>query len=205
MNDLKYLFIAELKDGSIYKQNKEDASIKFRPVKDSEGNLQGKSAMADIQEDIDNFNIKKFYLVQQGLLSRHIISVDLISGNFEIDGVEFHPQNTKPVIFQEKLKLIYWRDRRIHKVTPAAYYLPKNIIRTKDGGAVVVNSAGEKHLYQKVSKIWEQEDNIGTEEAPKLITRTYILPMSPLPETEYVLGWQTTINGKNYQQKIVVK
>ncbi len=110
---LKYLFQVEFFDQKPdYKQNPLDASVEFPPVKDENGNLQGKSCMADIQEDVDNFNIKEFWLIPNFFLG-HRYMVDLTDGHFEIDGIPFEVEGERPLpVANLKFKLIYFRVRR---------------------------------------------------------------------------------------------
>lgn len=155
---LKYLFEAEYFDGSIYKQNEQDHSIKFPPVKDENGEYQGKSCMSDIQEDVDNFKIKKFTLKEQVLLGKKI-SVDLTDGHFKIDGVLIEVEGEKPLpIANPEFKLIFFRVRRPYLTT---------------------------HLKLDTGQVTGVESG---EFTPK-----------------YMIGWQTTIAGKNYIQKILVQ
>ena len=114
MPELKYLFECEFLDGSIYRQNPDDASIKFPPIPDKEGHLQGKSCMADIQEALDNFNIKRFTLIQDRVLFPKTYSVNLETGEFNINGqsIEVEGNNQLPLGIKLKFKLIYFRVRR---------------------------------------------------------------------------------------------
>lgn len=148
---LKYLFEAELKDGTLYRQNKDDASVKF-PPKQVDGVLIGKSCMSDIQEDVNTFRIKRFTLIEQVLLGKRI-SVDLTTGVFTIDGTDIIAEGDRPLPGPSLFKLIYFRIRR-----------PQ--ISISDKG--ILSDLGE-------------------------------LPI------QYMIGWQTEINGKMYTQKIIVQ
>lgn len=201
MKNLKYLFVAELKDGTIYKQNKDDASIKEPPVRDENGLLQGKSCMFDIQEDIDNYNIKKFHLISQKMLGA-TYSVDLTTGEFFVNGVSFKAYSERPLpITPKNFKLIYFRDRKIYHTTPAIYTNPQSVRKLKDGIIEVINSKGERHVLPNIYTYWqtEEEDINGN-----MNNVCYLQPNNPPDETKYILGWQCEISGKNYQQKIEV-
>lgn len=206
MNDLKYLFTAELKDGSIYKQNKQDASVKFPPQKDENGKLQGFSCMKDIQGDIDAYNIKKFTLRENSLLPLKEISVDLTDGHFEINGVSFTTEQDKPLALpQVKRKLIYFRVRREQYATPAIYMKPQSVVRGSSNAVIVINQLGERHYYPNVKRMWTQLDDVVIDGKRIKTERTYILPEVVNEEPQYMLGWQCQFNGRNYQQTIVVK
>lgn len=154
---LKYIFEAEFLDGTKYLQNKLDASIKFPPIKNEAGELQGKSCMSDIQENVDAFKIKRFTLIEQGFLGKKI-TVDLTDGHFEVDGTDIEVEGERPLpTTNYKFKLIYFRVRRPFFTTTTRISTGE-IIETKQG-----------------------------EYVPK-----------------YMIGWQVTISGKNYQQKILV-
>lgn len=102
---LTYLFEAEFTDGSTYTQNPEDASLKFPPLIDEDGNLQGKSCYTDIVEDVEQHRIRKFSLIGHG----NVISVDLKDGIFEVNGVKILVESKKLPILPEYFELIYYR------------------------------------------------------------------------------------------------
>ena len=94
---LKYLFVVEYKDGSVYEQTPEDISKK----------TPEKSAFSDVNVE----NVAKFYLVNE----IDIFCVDLNTGLFAINGIEFG-------LFDEEMpitsrKLIYFRRNWQHLVT----------------------------------------------------------------------------------------
>jgi hypothetical protein len=94
---LKYLFVVEYKDGSVYEQTPEDISKK----------TPEKSAFSDVTVE----NVAKFYLVNE----IDIFCVDLNTGLFAINGIEFG-------LFDEEVpitsrKLIYFRRNWQHLVT----------------------------------------------------------------------------------------
>ena len=89
--NLKYLFGAELEDGSIYKQTKDDVSQ----------TVEGKSAFTDIAEQ----KLKRFWLKKYG----EIYEVDLRTGLFTINGKELKCHD-EPI---KDLRLIYFR-RHFH-------------------------------------------------------------------------------------------
>lgn len=160
MLKLKYLFEAEYFDGQIYRQNAEDKSIKFPPIKDENGIWQGKSCMSDIQADVDNFLIRRFTLIEQSNLFKSHYSVFLNTGHFEINGKAFEVEGERPLpIENAKFKLIYFRVRRVHQ----------NVTYQTKTGQILNRS------------------------------RTFEDPV------KFMIGWQCDINGKNYQQKILVK
>lgn len=68
---LKYLFIVEYFDGTIYRQNEEDI-----PVIKETG-----SSFSDVRQE----DVKRFHLVNQ----EHKFCVDLSDGHFEVNGVRF--------------------------------------------------------------------------------------------------------------------
>ncbi len=204
MKNLKYLFEAEHFDGTVYKQNKNDASTKYPPTPDEDGELQGKSCMSDIQEDIDYFNIKKFTLIEQTLMGKKV-SVDLTDGHFEIDGNTFTVEGDRPLlVLPNRFKLIYFRVIRQNHCTPARYMNP--ISAQKIGkGIEVTNSKGEKHFYERVESSWKEEkDEIVNGQRQKVVYY-YVKPVPPHSSLLYMIGWQVVIAGKTYTQKILVQ
>lgn len=103
---LKYLFEAEFLDGGIYRQNPEDHSKKNPPIKDAEGNYQGKSAFSDIREEVEKYSLKKFSLIEAG---KEVVSVNLVTGIFTVMGVDILVESEKIPTMPEKFKLIYYR------------------------------------------------------------------------------------------------
>lgn len=84
---LKYLFTAIYKDGTRYTQNEQDISIKNKE----------RSCFFDVEQD----KLAKFMLSGE----RHTYAVNLVTGNFEIDGNSFG-------VFESTLKkyrVIFWR------------------------------------------------------------------------------------------------
>lgn len=201
---LKYLFEATYKDGSVYKQNKEDLSIKFPPIKDEKGEWQGKNSFTDIKEDIENMKLAKFSLVENTKVFPKKFSVDLIDGHFEIDGNPFLiDQDLEVPYYLYSLKLIYKRISNVHKNTPAIYRNPLRIV--KEGSSIeVTNSKGEVHTYREIEKMWKEEKKERVEGKEELVKYLYLVPVPPLLSVCFMLGWQTLIGGKNYQQKIIV-
>ncbi len=204
MKNLKYLFEAEYFDGRVYKQNKLDASVKFPPQPDKNGELQGKSCMSDIQEDIDNFHIKKFTIVEQILMGKKI-SVDLTDGHFEVDGNLFTVEGDRPFPVQpNQFKLIYFRVVRQNRCTPARYMNPQGAQKIGKG-IEVTNSKGEKHYYEKVERTWKEEKEEIIDGKRQKVVYYYVLPVAPLLPLQYMLGWQTVIAGKTYTQKLLMQ
>lgn len=201
---LEYLWVATFRDGSTYKQNKEDTSLKFPPVKDENGQWQGKNSWTDIKEDVENCNLASFSLIQNTRVFPKTYKVDLIDGHFEIDGTKFLVEDDSNVpYYQYPLKLIWRRITNVHQTTPAIYRNPLRI--EKEGSSIIVtNSQGEVHTYPKVDRMWKEEKKEevgGKEEEVKYL---YVLPTPPESSVMYMLGWQTTIEGKNYQKKIII-
>jgi len=203
--NLKYLFEAEFFDGKpVYKQNKQDASVKFPPTPDEKGELQGKSCMSDIQEDIDNFNVKKFTLIEQAMLGKKI-SVDLENGYFEVDSSPFSVEGERPLPVQpNRFKLIYFRVVRQNHCTPARYMNPLDAQKIGQG-IEVTNSKGEKHYYEKVERAWKEEKEEIIDGNRQKVMYYYVLPTPPLSPLLYMIGWQVVIAGKTYTQKILVQ
>lgn len=85
---LDYLFIAELANGSIYKQSPDD---------------KARFTVGSSFSDIANQPLKKFSLVGKG----HIFTIDLLDGHLEIDGRKLYPPTE--VLAGAKLRLIYYR------------------------------------------------------------------------------------------------
>ena len=144
---LKYLFLAEFTDGTSIKQTSEDKSS-LDPEK--------RSQYYDVIES--GKKIKTFSLIQKNILGLgNVITVDLITGLFTINGLRVILEGDKLPTMPDEFKLIFYRQRTENiKVT---YNL-------KDGG------------------VTDQE------------------PIESF--CEYFIGWQCTIAGKNYQQKIAV-
>jgi hypothetical protein len=113
---LTYFFEAEYNDGTIYKQNKLDASVKYPPVKDENGELQGKSCMSDIQDDLDKGLVRRFSIVKhRGLLSvKNTLTVDLKTGIFYVNGLTVLLESEKLPAMPEKFTLIYYRQRTVN-------------------------------------------------------------------------------------------
>jgi len=86
---LKYLFIAEYYDGSIFKQYPDDLS-----KIDSQ-----KSAFYDVEVD----KVKRFSLNGEG----HLFTIDLSDGHGEVDGRIIYPPKSPPE--KCKLQLVYYR------------------------------------------------------------------------------------------------
>lgn len=143
---LKYLFKSEFSDGTTFTQTQEDVS-KIDPTR---------SAFYDILESkskIKKFTLSKFF--------EHY-SVNLETGEFEINGVTFEVETGKPPPIIDghppELKLIYYRQ---HK--------------------------------QKMNVTVDTESGIVTNATPGSDDITYFI------------GWETTINGKNYKKIIGIK
>lgn len=102
---LQYLFEAEYKDGTIYRQNPQDHSVKFPPIQDEHGEWQGKSCFTDVTEDAQNHKIKKFSIIGKG----NTITVNLENGLFEINGLPVLLEEEKLPMLPEHFELIYYR------------------------------------------------------------------------------------------------
>ncbi len=202
---MKYLFEAEFLDGTKYKQNKLDTSIKWPAVPNEKGILQGKNCMSDIQEDVDKFNIKRFTLIEQTLFGRKY-TVDLTDGHFEIDGIKIDVEGERPLpIKTNKYKLIYWIVTTQQHTTPALFNNPRRIVKRKDGSTVVTNRIGNDTVFTKVAKMWSIDEKDELDGKMQMVHKVYIMPDVPVPPRRYCIGWQTTISGKSYQQKISVE
>lgn len=119
---LTYLFEAEYKDGHIYSQHPDDFSLKFPPTIDEAGEMQGRSAGADIQEDLDNDLISRVSLVGRG----NKITVDLTTGLFEINGLQVILESNKLPILPDRFVLV-----RYYQVTQVQHVTYKNSDGTK--------------------------------------------------------------------------
>jgi hypothetical protein len=140
---LKYLFTAEYTDGTSFSQTEEDVSS-LDPKR---------NCFYDVLNS--NKKIKKFTLKEQTLWNPHTYSVDLLTGEFEIDGNRFMVEGQEQLPGLGEFRLVY--TMRVQKHFNASY-------STKSGALIKTEPAGE--------------------------TRRWII------------GWQTTINGKNYQSVI---
>lgn len=101
---LKYLFVAEYKDGELFIQPPDDRSINHDDTKE-----QNPSAFADV----DFKRLIRFHLVLPEEGSQvPAFTVDLRDGHFECHGVPFiaHPQEFDTS--QHKLKLYFQRETR---------------------------------------------------------------------------------------------
>jgi hypothetical protein len=99
--NLKYLFEVEYVDGTVFSQTKEDIS-----TIDSK-----RSAFYDVLQS--GKKIKKFTL--RRFINRY--SIDLITGEFDINGTSVIVETDKPVPRIEKhfdLKLVYYRQHKQH-------------------------------------------------------------------------------------------
>lgn len=104
--ELRYLFEAHLKDGTVIRQTPEDVST-AEPLT--------RSAFYDVAQRIDE-------VVYFGLHNdRYSYVVDLRDGHFEINGVPFSAQPvTSPRIVEGgKFKLVYFRDHQQELVMSA--------------------------------------------------------------------------------------
>lgn len=90
---LKYLFQATYKDGSIYKQNKEDRSLHH---------AHG-SSYTDVKQD----QLKSFFLFD----NKNTFSVNLEDGHFEVNGVPFFMHANDAL---KNYRLIYFRNVQQH-------------------------------------------------------------------------------------------
>lgn len=86
---LKYLFIVEYKDGTIYRQNEED-----KPVIVSKG-----SSFSDVRIE----DVKRFYLVD----AKNVFCVDLSDGHFEVNEVPFFMHDAGDGL--KDFRLIFYR------------------------------------------------------------------------------------------------
>ena len=127
---LSYLFECVLSDGTSIIQTQEDIST-VNP---------SSSAFYDVLARLDD--VVRFTITNE----KHIYSVDLLDGHFELDGVPFRAQNEQLPQDNPVYRLIYFR----------------------------------RHIHQTV---------MGGDSTHAI---------------EYFFGWQTTIDGKNYQQTISV-
>lgn len=99
---LKYLFVAEYHDGSMFEQPADDRSKDYDATTD-----HNKSAFGDVE----HHRLKRFHLVEQAE-PQDVYSVDMESGAFAINGRPFdvHPQLFNPRDY--KLRLIFFREAR---------------------------------------------------------------------------------------------
>ena len=88
---LNYLFIAETLNHNLIRQTQDDTSRL----------LPGKNAFYDVMQH--QGKIRKFSLVGKG----HMISIDLIDGHAEVDGVVVNPPKAPPI--GKPLDLIYYK------------------------------------------------------------------------------------------------
>ncbi len=78
--ELKYLFEAYFKDGTIIKQNAEDTSVID----------EGRSCFFDVMKEMEKGNqIVVFLLKGASAENPHIYKISLLDGTFEIDGLPF--------------------------------------------------------------------------------------------------------------------
>lgn len=103
---LKYLFKVLYTDGTEYGQNPEDHSVKFPPVRDENGQWQGKSCMSDVFDDIEQGKtVKTFSLVGEG----NTITVDLTRGVFYVNDLQVLLESEKLPTAPSKFNLVYYR------------------------------------------------------------------------------------------------
>ena len=119
---LKYLFEATFKDGTVYKQNKEDISITDPK----------RSCFYDITQKLDQ--VAQFTLISQVNVIPQRYTVDLITGLFHIRGKAI--QVGEDII--GKKKLIFYRRHREH--TTATYEL-------KSGKILSSEPSGSELMY----------------------------------------------------------
>lgn len=117
---LKYLFEAQMKDGSIIQQTHDDISA-VDPLR---------SAYYDVAQRLDD--VKLFGLYNDD----HTYVVSLEDGHFEIDGVPFSAQPvTRPCINEGgQFRLVYFRDHQQEFVISAIVGDGRQIIDTHDIG-----------------------------------------------------------------------
>lgn len=129
---LKYFWTAVYNDGTKYVQPKDDKSTKHEY--DAETDFQP-SAFRDIEQD----KLKAFFLEGNG----HSYGVDLETGLFSVDGVEFmvHKQD---FLNKDDLRLIHFRETRKDYIDGVAQepYVNRYFI-----GWQANDSSGENHQY----------------------------------------------------------
>ena len=144
MQTLKYIFTAGYKDGTVYKQNAEDRSVK-EPEK--------RSCYFDIDHD------KLAYFILTG--EDHEYGVDLRDGHFEIDGVPFEMQQEhKKVLPNGKTQLIPLKDFRLIFFREHTHYFKMQVKSGKQTEVKheIVNKLGwqctvDGQNYQQIMRI----------------------------------------------------
>jgi len=136
--NLRYLFEAHLKDGTVIRQTPEDVST-AEPLT--------RSAFYDVAQRIDEVRVFGLYN------DKHTYIVSLEDGHFEIDGVPFSAQPvTSPCIAEGgKFKLLYFRDHQqeIHVSAKVE----------EDGSVTETRTAGEHYHQYRMG--WEYTDPRG--------------------------------------------
>lgn len=96
---LKYLFEAHMKDGSVIRQTDQDQSTAVPLTR---------SAFYDVAQRLDEVRVFGLYN------DKHTYTVSLEDGHFEIDGVPFSAQPTVSPSINEggKFQLVYFRDHQ---------------------------------------------------------------------------------------------
>ena len=100
---MKYLFCVRFKDGTIYVQNPEDISVEDKT----------RSCFFDIQKQINADNPPEIFTLED---KENLYVVDLTTGIFEINGVQFSLHN-EPL--PGPFRLVYFR-RHTHKLNIGA-------------------------------------------------------------------------------------
>ena len=182
-----YLFKAKFEDGTIFQQSIEDLSPR-----------EGKSDFGRLLEE------KKRIVLFQLNSEEHIYSVDLTDGHFERDGVREEP--TEP--FDEKTaRVVYFRNCEQEVSTPATYRRPISGKLMVDEKIMIVSEDGKSHIHEKGSRAeFFLQEYPNPDGSVDYIPKLNVYP--PIKESEivgYVLGWQCTIKGKNYQQTIIIE
>jgi hypothetical protein len=188
---LKYLFVADYKDGSRFTQNDGDVSS-VDPLRSSFYDVLNGHGCPPISE------MARFSLSGDG----HTYSVSLVDGTYTDDlrecplpGESFEKDPTEPY------QIVYYRLRRHHKITPATYYDPMGSRTLPDGCLEVTNALGRVDLYPPTAEIHQ---GTGTNPVTHLEARMFqVWPTTVEREVFFVIGWQTNdVQGRKQERTI---
>lgn len=105
--DFKYLWSAVFEDGTVINQPEDDLYSKADPK--SENNP---SAFRDVLDKQKEAKLVFFYLARQDLVPEVNIGVDLVTGQFEANGIRFDAHEQNLDLSTKELQIVFHREVR---------------------------------------------------------------------------------------------
>jgi hypothetical protein len=217
--DLKYLFVAEFADGTFIKQTPSDKSEYFMfSTKSMFTDVLAKCGMHDefklepgneLHSGGLTSQLLRFYLVDadapivDGIIqSKNFLCVDLTNGWFQVGQNAMWLGEQLPAM-PKSFKVVYFRRVRQNQIKPAVFRNPKGW-ENIDGALRITDSAGTTHDFTATAEMAEGVEEYVEDGENKTRKVFHVWPMRDNTEVEYVIGWQCTIAGRNYQQTIAI-